>query len=395
MMPMENNTSSFYKNNFYIDPNLIVNKQLFETVQDMAICSICTGLVIDPQQCIKCENCFCKICVNMWIGKSNTCPYKCKEWKLIDASRVMKAVLDKILIECPKNCSLKQLKYYNIISHINECESKIVNCPTCGSKVNEELICKESYYELKIQNEILKKRIEQLEMDKLNLEGMRKALNNHSNIKEKFIKDDFENEINILPKNQNLGCKTKKNFANFIDKKGLNKPHHLFIHEENSKSNFRFACCNKEYDCVNCHFEQEGHQHQMEIITSVTCKECLYVSKSIHDNTCTLCGVSFQKKRSHERSMGNVIKFKNSNRKRNKKNLLEEVQQGEEDKIKNVSLKENILESYCLMSENSIISLDNQPNNLNINVNSLSINVKRAPASKVFREKNIFVKNFI
>jgi hypothetical protein len=210
MMPMENNTSSFYKNNFYIDPNLIVNKQLFETVQDMAICSICTGLVIDPQQCIKCENCFCKICVNMWIGKSNTCPYKCKEWKLIDASRVMKAVLDKILIECPKNCSLKQLKYYNIISHINECESKIVNCPTCGSKVNEELICKESYYELKIQNEILKKRIEQLEMDKLNLEGMRKALNNHSNIKEKFIKDDFENEINILPKNQNLGCKTKK-----------------------------------------------------------------------------------------------------------------------------------------------------------------------------------------
>jgi hypothetical protein len=133
----------------------------------------------------------------------------------------------------------------------------------------------------------------------------------------------------------------------------------------------------------------------MEIITSVTCKECLYVSKSIHDNTCTLCGVSFQKKRSHERSMGNVIKFKNSNRKRNKKNLLEEVQQGEEDKIKNVSLKENILESYCLMSENSIISLDNQPNNLNINVNSLSINVKRAPASKVFREKNIFVKNFI
>lgn len=395
MMSEEIRASSFYKNNFYIDPLLIVNKQLFQTVKDLAICSICTGLVIDPQQCNKCENCFCKICVNLWISKSNTCPFKCKEWKLIDTSRVMKAVLNEIFIECPKNCSIKELKYSNIISHINECESKIVSCPTCKSKVNEELVCKESYYELKIQNEILKKRIEQLEIEKINLVEKQETLNYDIDLKDHLLKDNIINEINIKPRIQNFSSKTKKNFAYFIENKSLQKPHHLFIHEENSKSIFKFACCNKEYDCTNCHFEHEGHQHKMEVIISVTCVECLYVSKSINDNSCSLCGINFHKKASYERTIGNVIKFKNSNRKRNKKILLDEVQQNVEDTIINVGLKDNILESFCLISENKVNSHDNQQNNLNINVNSLSINVKRTPASKVFRDKNKFAKNFI
>ena len=38
----------------YIDPSDIVNKTIFESIQDIAICAICTGVVIDPQQFNKC-----------------------------------------------------------------------------------------------------------------------------------------------------------------------------------------------------------------------------------------------------------------------------------------------------------------------------------------------------
>src|SRR5690349_4259316 len=123
----------------YIDSGLIVNTQVFDTISHCAICTICTGVICEPQQCMNCDNCFCKRCINDWLQKSKTCPMKCTNPSFKD-SRIVKGMLAKLVFRCPvEKCKL-EISYEEILHHEDKCEGLITECPTCGTEVSKSRI---------------------------------------------------------------------------------------------------------------------------------------------------------------------------------------------------------------------------------------------------------------
>ena len=53
----------------YIDPDLVLNKENYKIIEANAVCSICSGIIISPVQCLDCENCFCEFCIEDWKKK--------------------------------------------------------------------------------------------------------------------------------------------------------------------------------------------------------------------------------------------------------------------------------------------------------------------------------------
>ena len=118
----------------YIDSNSIVNTNIFETISHCAICSICTGIINEPQQCLSCDNCFCKRCINDWQQKSKTCPLKCSNPTFKD-SRIVRGMLAKLVFTCPfEKCKL-EIPYEEILLHEEKCEGRLCECPTCGTEI--------------------------------------------------------------------------------------------------------------------------------------------------------------------------------------------------------------------------------------------------------------------
>ena len=56
----------------------IINLDECKAIENCMICTICDGVVYQPLQCVKCENLFCRNCIEEWRKKSNSCPYKCQ-----------------------------------------------------------------------------------------------------------------------------------------------------------------------------------------------------------------------------------------------------------------------------------------------------------------------------
>jgi hypothetical protein len=147
----------------FIDKDCVVNKTSLELLNKIALCTICTGILFDPVQCQTCENCFCKGCINSWLKKSQSCPFKCGSTVYKD-SRLVKTILSELIIKCPLDCS-NEIKYENIESHFNQCEKNIINCPTCNSRVlNSSIVENKKVKELENEVAALKK-----ENDKLKL----------------------------------------------------------------------------------------------------------------------------------------------------------------------------------------------------------------------------------
>lgn len=107
----------------YIDSDSLVNKEDYKSFEHMYICSICNGIIIDPMQCQKCENCFCNECISSWEKKSTTCPFNCEKF-VVKSSKIMKTLLSKMLFNCPNGC-YEKIQYQDYTNHpINTC-SKI------------------------------------------------------------------------------------------------------------------------------------------------------------------------------------------------------------------------------------------------------------------------------
>lgn len=102
----------------YIDTEDIVNKEIFDVIRDVAVCNICYGLLLDPVQCIECDNCFCKGCIKSWREFNECCPYKCEED--LKESRLTKRILSRLIIKCA-NCS-EEIPYSNLVEHYNKCK---------------------------------------------------------------------------------------------------------------------------------------------------------------------------------------------------------------------------------------------------------------------------------
>ena len=102
----------------YINLETLVKNELSESLKDLVICPLCSNILIDPYLCIKCQNVYCKKCIDDWLAKSNNCPNKCEDTnfqKSIDKYNI----LSKLKFKC-KKCE-NEFLYEEIIRHVDKC----------------------------------------------------------------------------------------------------------------------------------------------------------------------------------------------------------------------------------------------------------------------------------
>ena len=177
----------------YVDNTNVSNKEYFETLSDFSMCTVCTGIVIEPVQCNKCENCFCKNCINQWCKNCKSCPMKCVSPEFKEPSRLIKNMLSKLIFDCPIKCCDSKIPYDDLLIHEVKCGSETVNCPLCCSKINKKTLAgKKEYAEMKLELEILKKDYSKLQAD---YEDVKSKIGKDS-LSESKIDNNFNNKKN-------------------------------------------------------------------------------------------------------------------------------------------------------------------------------------------------------
>lgn len=108
-----------------------VNKSnVYDTMKEEINCSICLSILDDPKQCSVCEILFCSQCISTWVDKNKSCPFKCANFKIEDASRIIKNMLSKLEFKC-EVCE-KFILYDKMKPHKLICKKiEYVCCPIC------------------------------------------------------------------------------------------------------------------------------------------------------------------------------------------------------------------------------------------------------------------------
>ena len=105
----------------YINDNSIVKNELYYELKDDIICPLCQCLMIEPMVCSKCQNTYCKKCIEDWKKKSNACPNRCTSEfnKVIEK----KNYITKMKFKCVKGCG-EEIKFKDLEEHYkNNCAS--------------------------------------------------------------------------------------------------------------------------------------------------------------------------------------------------------------------------------------------------------------------------------
>ena len=319
----------------YYDIDLVANPEILETMMELSQCTICTGLVIDPKQCDKCENAFCRICVESWLKKNPSCPFKCQSPIFKEAGRALKTMINKLILKCPRGCT-KTFNYENLKSHICENSEKLLKeCPSCGTKVNpleikplnsgklEELEKKIHFIETENKNlwqENVKLKFQLEELTKNKAAGKnsisnsniiidysyleKKNKNNQDEIQNNNVIDSFINEnqinenrpyrhkkISKLKENEEENNKfrerKKRIPAELIDPKDLPCKHR---NKRNLTKgmDYQFSCCGKQFKCKKCHNELSDHYAVKPTeVRCFTCNTMNYYKK----NKCERCEI--------------------------------------------------------------------------------------------------------
>lgn len=108
-----------------ITQSLIENYSEIQSFEEEILCYICQNVIIDPVQCIECQNTFCKDCLKQWNKKSSTCPFRCKTFETKE-NKLLKRLLSKLQLKCPNKCG-KTISYDDFIKHTTKTCSKIVS----------------------------------------------------------------------------------------------------------------------------------------------------------------------------------------------------------------------------------------------------------------------------
>jgi hypothetical protein len=95
----------------------------------MSNCMIYTKLVMDPLQCEKCENLFCKKCIVGWQRTSKVCSVSCINSQFKEPGRMAKNMLGKLIFLCPSgSCEMKIPMRIYLITKISVIFQLIVLC---------------------------------------------------------------------------------------------------------------------------------------------------------------------------------------------------------------------------------------------------------------------------
>lgn len=97
---------------------------------------------------------------------------------------------------------------------------------------------------------------------------------------------EIKNNISLSEFDKNIAI---QNLMNRNNNSSLES--HNCTHYPNKKcNNFLFSCCNKKYNCMRCHNENETHK---PVIEKIICNEC-NVSQNT-SNKCINCSITFSK----------------------------------------------------------------------------------------------------
>ena len=134
----------------YIDKSDIINQDFFKQINDSSICFICNGIILEPYQCDKCKNNFCKACIEDFYIKNKKCYFNCSDINLIE-NKILKNQLSNLKFKCKNGCINKEIPYLDLRNHYEE------KCPFSNYK-NEYNKLLNEIEKLKIENNNLKQK---------------------------------------------------------------------------------------------------------------------------------------------------------------------------------------------------------------------------------------------
>lgn len=170
------------------------------------ICMICQEILKLPLECNYCKNSFCKKCIENWLTKNNSCPFRCTGKILLKKPHnIIMDSLKRLHFNC-KNISWgcpEKLDYEQYIKHTEECVYNNVKCSVL--KCNKDILVKdeqdhlENHCEFKVH--VCKKcGFERMGPSKISHECIKYAYGLFSDVKsnvETFIYNS-NNRVNIL-----------------------------------------------------------------------------------------------------------------------------------------------------------------------------------------------------
>ena len=130
----------------YLDKSDIINIEECKAIENCIICTICSGVVIDPLQCRSCENVFCRSCIEEWKKKSNTCPYKCQDFTLKE-NKIFNSIIANLKFKCSNGCD-EAIPYLELSEHYQNKCAKLDYYPKYKALLDEYKKLKEEYEKL-------------------------------------------------------------------------------------------------------------------------------------------------------------------------------------------------------------------------------------------------------
>lgn len=207
------------------DPDKVINKDVFLAIKDEITCTICMMILDNPKQCTQCQNLFCNKCIIDWIEKKNSCPYKCLDFKLGDAGRIVRNMLSKIDFKC--SVCEQSIDYDKYDQHTKTCKPKTYkDCPICEThnveeskieafkeKIQKEasetsLILIKENKQLREQIKIFENLVNELQLKQMNNSNINiSSINNVSNLRGSL---ELRNPISIESTNVNYNLNIPK-----------------------------------------------------------------------------------------------------------------------------------------------------------------------------------------
>ena len=112
------NYNKYFKMENYINENTIIKDELYNAFKESVTCPLCLSILISPVMCMKCQNVFCKRCINDWTKKDQKCPNRCTEPNY-QRSIGKNEILSKLKFKC-EACG-NNYKYDEAQKHLNSC----------------------------------------------------------------------------------------------------------------------------------------------------------------------------------------------------------------------------------------------------------------------------------